>query len=80
MAIEALGKIGSGRAVDTLVGHLDDKNEDLAVRISAISALAAIRSDHACQELRSRDNDPSQDPAIRSAIANVMKKEPDRQA
>jgi HEAT repeat protein len=74
MAIEALGKIGSARAVDTLVDRLGDTNEDLAVRISAISALAAIRSDHACQELRSRAEDPGQDPAIRSAIAEVMAK------
>lgn len=77
-AIEALGKIRSGRAIDVLVEHLDDGKEDLAIRISAITALAAIRSEHACQELRSRSLDPEQDPAIRSAIAEVLGRAQDR--
>ena len=77
-AIEALGKIGSGRAVDVLVGHLDDTKEITEVRISAVAALASIRSEHACQELRSRCADPGLDPEIRSAIAKVMEKGQER--
>jgi HEAT repeat protein len=77
-AIEALGKIGSGRAVDVLVGHLDDTNEDPDIRIGAVAALASIRSEHACQELRSRCADPGLDPEIRSAIAKVMEKGQER--
>jgi HEAT repeat protein len=77
-AIEALGKIGSGRAIDVLVGHLDDTNEELATRVSTVVALAAIRSEHACQELRSRCADPGLDPEIRSAIAKAMEKGQER--
>jgi HEAT repeat protein len=73
-AIEALGKIGSGRAVDVLVEHLDDTNEDPDIRLGAVAALASIRSEHACQELRSRCADPGLDPAIQAAIAEAIKK------
>jgi HEAT repeat protein len=71
-AIDALGEIGSGRAVDVLVERLDDPEEDRGIRISAASALASIRSDRAVSELKVRGSDLDMDPALHSAIADAL--------
>jgi hypothetical protein len=71
-AINALGKIGSGRAIDLLVERLDDVKEETRIRINAASALAAIRSERARDELRSRCSREGEDPLLQHAIADVV--------
>ncbi|MDD1716189.1 MAG: HEAT repeat domain-containing protein [Methanolinea sp.] len=71
-AIEALGEIGSGRAVDVLIERLDDPGEDPGIRMSAASALATIRNDRALSEVKARVSNPDIDPALRSAIEEML--------
>jgi HEAT repeat protein len=71
-AIEGLGKLRSGRAVQVLIERLNDKGEHPATRERAIAALAAIRSYGAISGLKDRYSDAGEDPAIRSSIGQVL--------
>ena len=69
---EALHKLRSGRAVHVLIERLKDKREQLGTRQRAAAALAAIRSYSAIEGLKDRFSDATEDPAIRSYIAQVL--------
>jgi len=72
-AIEGLEKLKSGRAVDALMDRLKDEDEDQAIRLRAVSALAAIGSYSAIEGLKiCRSGE--EDPKIRSCITEVLGK------
>ena len=71
-AIIGLKNLRSGRAVDVLIDRLRDKGELPGIRQHAAAALAAIRSYHAIQELRTRQTDPDEDSALRFFIGGEL--------
>jgi HEAT repeat protein len=71
-AIEGLQNLRSGRAVSVLIDRLRDKEELPETRQRAASALAAIRSYSAVQELRSLYADTSEDDTLRSMIGDEL--------
>jgi HEAT repeat protein len=60
------------RAVHVLIERLKDKREQLGTRQRAAVALAAIWSYSAIESLKDRFSDATEDPAIRSYIAQVL--------
>jgi HEAT repeat protein len=71
-AIVGLQNLRSGRAVSVLIDRLRDKDELPETRQHAASALAAIRSYHAIQELRIRHADTDEDRALRFFIGREL--------
>jgi HEAT repeat protein len=67
-----LQNLRSGRAVSVLIDRLRDKDELPETRQHAASALAAIRSYRAIQELRSRYADTDEDSALRFFIGREL--------
>jgi HEAT repeat protein len=71
-AATALGSLKSGRPVDELIGRLQDRNEERAVREKAAAALTAIRSTGALRGLREFVADESEDPALRAYAGSLL--------
>jgi len=71
-AITALGSLKSGRPVDDLIGKLQDRNEETAVREQAALALTAIRSTGALRGLREFVADEEEDPELRAFTGNLL--------
>jgi HEAT repeat protein len=71
-AIVGLQNLRSGRAVSVLIDRLRDKDELPETRQHAASALAAIRSYRAIQELRILHADTDEDRALRFFIGREL--------
>lgn len=72
-ATTALGNLKSGRPVEELIGRLQDRTEQMAVREQAAAALTAIRSTGALHGLREFVADESGDPALRAYAGNLLR-------
>ncbi|MDD4651625.1 MAG: HEAT repeat domain-containing protein, partial [Methanothrix sp.] len=68
---DALGSIGSERAVEPLISRLDDSDED--VRRAVIDALGSIGSERSLAPLISRLDDSDED-VRRAAVDSMSKK------
>lgn len=71
-AIAALGELKSGRAVEVLIGRLQDRGEEMEIRKRAAETLAAIRSTGALRELKSFSANADEDPALRVHVAVLI--------
>jgi FOG: HEAT repeat len=71
-AIAALGELKSGRAVEVLIGRLQDRDEETEIRKRAAETLAAIRSTGALRELREFSANTDEDPALRTHVAGLL--------
>jgi HEAT repeat protein len=71
-ATTALGILKSGRAVDELIGRLQDRAEQADIRKQAAVALIAIRSTGALRGVREFVADESEDPQLRSFAGNLL--------
>lgn len=71
-AVNALGKIRSGRAVAALLQRLSDINEPQEIRTGAAMALASTRSDSSIAGLKMILSNPEEDPALCSFISQIL--------
>lgn len=73
-AIEALGKLRSGRSGPALIARLNDRTEQPGLRKSAAAALAAIGSFGAIEALNERALDTREEQEIRSCCTDLLVK------
>jgi HEAT repeat protein len=71
-AIEALGKLRSGRSVMVLIDRLSDRDEQPEIRKCAATALAAIRNFSATDTLKKCSLDENEDPDVRSCCTGIL--------
>jgi len=72
IAIDALARLKSGRAVPTLAGRLEDTSEPLQNRCHAAKALAETRTNTSIAGLKELVDDDAEDPALREYIAVLL--------
>jgi HEAT repeat protein len=72
IAIDALARLKSGRAVPTLAGRLEDKGELMQNRCHAAKALAETRTNTSISGLMTLVDDDEEDPALREYIAVLL--------